>query len=145
MLARFVLPGVLVGLLLPAGPIEARSAGECQLAWSKAVRSYLTRNRKAGPDGQVPKDMDGAERAAEQWSAAFAPACRIESGGDKGAARVEAAAIGVQILAKLDNRGCARFLEYYMQSTRSADICRAAETGEQEDLRRQIEETIPER
>lgn len=125
---------------------EARSLGDCQLAWSKAVRSYLTKNRKAAPDGSVPKDMDGLEASAQQWLVAFRPACEIEAAGDKPSARVEAAALGVRILARLDNRGCSRFLEYFMQSTRSLDICRtAASTSNMETLRQQIDRSIPER
>lgn len=132
-----------LGLSAPE-PAEARSLGECQLAWSKAVRSYLTTNRRAAPDGTVPEDMDAMEAAAEQWMRAFRPACDLEAAGDKPSARVEAALLGVKILAELDPRGCARFLEYYMESTRSTEICRsAAGAAEDGDLRRRIGATIP--
>lgn len=139
---------VLGGALFASSPAEARTVDACQEAWSKAVRSYLTKNRKAAPDGTVPKqqDLDGMEAAAQQWIAAFRPACQIEADGDKPAARVEAAVIGVKILARLDTRGCSRFLEYYMQSSRSQEICRGAATRPSEiTLRNQIGESIPTR
>lgn len=141
-----LLASTLAGVFVGGSVAEARSLSDCQLAWSKAVRSYLTKNRKAAPDGSVPKDMDGLEASAQQWLIAFRPACQIEASGDKPAARVEAAALGVQILARLDTRGCSRFLEYYMQSTRSEDICRsAASSSNMETLRQQIDRSIPER
>ena len=131
--------------VMVATPAQARSLDDCQLAWSKAVRSYLTKNRTAGPDGQVPSDMDGMEAAAQAWLTAFRPACEMEAEGDKGGARVEAAVLGLTILARLDMRGCARFLEYFMQSTRSAEICRAANTASTEELRDRVARTIPAR
>lgn len=138
---------LLVGVLFASAlavRAEARSAGDCKLAWSKAVRSYLTKNRKAAPDGSVPADMDAMERAAQAWMEAFAPACSIEAAGDKPAARVEAALLGTRILAQLDPRGCARFLEYYMESTRPTELCQAAAGGAPSDaLRQQIAATIP--
>ncbi|MEL6183995.1 MAG: hypothetical protein AAFU79_05160 [Myxococcota bacterium] len=137
------------GALLWSSPAaHARTVDACQEAWSKAVRSYLTKNRKAAPDGTVPKqqDLDGMEAAAQQWIAAFRPACEIEADGDKPSARVEAAMIGVKILARLDTRGCSRFLEYYMQSSRSQEICRGAATRPSEvTLRDQIGTSIPRR
>lgn len=118
---------------------------ECQLAWAQAVRSYLTKNQRAAPDGSVPTNMDETEAAAERWNQAFRPACELEAGGDKTSARIEAAALGAKILARLDLRGCGRFLEYYMESTRPQEVCRAAGRGDDDDLRQQIERTIPAR
>jgi hypothetical protein len=138
--------GLAVGLLASLrGEAVARTPADCKLAWSKAVRSYLTKNRKAAPDGSIPEDMAAMEAAAEQWLEAFQPACEIEAAGDKATARVEAAALGVEILARLDQRGCARFLEYFMESTRPQEICRAAPTAPEGQLREQIQTTIPRR
>lgn len=136
---------VLTAAFLASWPpvAEARSLDACQLAWSKAVRSYLTKNRKAAPDGTVPNTMEAMEEAAQRWLSAFRPACQIEAAGDKPSARVEAATLGVKILARLDLRGCTRFLEYYMESTRSQDICRAATSGRNSDLREDIQRSIP--
>lgn len=146
-MVRSALVGALGAASLTLIPSQgrARSIDDCQSAWSKAVRSYLTKNRKAAPDGSVPKDMDALEAASQQWLTAFRPACELEAAGDKPGARVEAAALGVKILAKLDLRGCSRFLEYYMQSTRSQEICRTAVAADDGDLRQQIESSIPER
>ena len=124
---------------------EARSLDDCQLAWSKAVRSYLTTNRRAAPDGSVPKDMDALDSAARKWLVAFRPACEIEAEGDRPGARVEAAKLGVKILSRLDPRGCKRFLEYYMQSSQPADICKAASSSEDDVLRAKIRRSIPKR
>ena len=141
--------GWALGIALSFGgtlPAWARSPEVCQLAWSKAVRSYLTKNRRAGPTGSVPTDMDSMEAAAQAWLSAFAPACELEAEGDARSARLEAAAIGAQILARLDPRGCMRFLEYYMQSTRPRDICRAAAGQDpRANLRDQLARTIPSR
>ncbi len=145
MLKKTALLGAFLGAMawFTPAPAQARDLDSCQTAWSQAVRSYLTKNRKAGPDGKVPKDIDEAELAAQAWAATFRSACQLEAGGQKAEARVEAAAIGVEVLAKLDPRGCARFLEYYMQSTRGNDICSAAGTMDSAELRRQIESSIP--
>lgn len=123
---------------------EARSISACKEAWSKAVRSYLTDNRRAAPDGTIPDDLDEIEAASQAWEDAFQPACDIEQAGDKPAARVEAAALGVRILARLDRRGCARFLEFFMESTRPSEICQAAAAeASMIDLRRDVEASIP--
>lgn len=144
--ARIVSSAFFLSLVVgSAGRAEARTTDECLQAWSKAVRSYLTQNRKAAPDGTVPKDMEGTELAAQKWLSAFRPACEFEAAGDKPSARIEAAALGVKILARLDLRGCSRFLEYYMQSTRPREICRVARSADDDQLRRQIETTIPSR
>jgi hypothetical protein len=99
------------------------------MAWSKAVRSYLTKNRISGPDGVVPKDLDEQEMVSQAWMEAFAPACSLEAAGKKAEARVRAAEIGVEVLAKLDAKGCQRFLKYYMEADNAESICTAASGG----------------
>jgi len=121
----------------------ARTAPECMTAWSRAVRSYLTQNRKATPDGKVPEDLDAEEVAAQAWMEAFRPACEMEQSGQASEARVEAALIGVRILTRLDPRGCESFLNAYMNSDRPRDICSAA--GQGIDVRDDIARTIPSR
>lgn len=134
----------LAGLLI-ASVALARSKNDCETAWARSVRSYLTQNRKAAPDGSIPKTLDDEELAAQAWNAAFGPACDLEQQGEKKAARVEAAMIGARILAKLDPRGCVRFMDVYMQSSRAKDICDVAGSAGSADVRRRIEETIPAR
>lgn len=138
---------LVLGLLLCAGPrsVEARSEGDCASAWSRAVRSYLTQNRRAAPDGTVPSDLDGEELAAQAWVDAFRPACVLEASGDGEGARIQAAVIGVQVLARLDPGGCQRFLSSYMESSRPQDICSAAAAGTGQDLSNQIASSIPPR
>jgi hypothetical protein len=111
-----------------AGAAEARGVEDCQLAWGQAVRSYLTQNRTKGPEDVV-----------------FRPACTIESQGDKAKARVEAVVIGVQALVKLDAKGCARFLESYVEAREPQAICnKAQQTPDDVDgLRRLVETSIP--
>ena len=124
---------------------EARSVLECKTKWAQAVRSYLTKNRKAGPDGTVPTNLDEQELVAQAWLNTFTPACRIEKKGDKTAARIEAAMIGAQTLAKLDPRGCQRFMQYFMGSRRPKDVCDSASDGRGDQLRDQIARSIPSR
>ena len=127
-----------------AGAAFARDATDCQESWAKAVRSYLTQNRRAGPDGKVPANVDEEELVAQAWQQAFAPACKLEADGSKPEARVEAALLGVQILSKLDPRGCSRFMEYYMGSTRAKDICDMVAGGSgTAEIRASIEGSIP--
>lgn len=134
----------LLALLVVPALAVARTEDACKTAWAKAVRSYLTTNRRAGPDGKVPKDVDEEELVAQAWEAAFAPACTLEQDGLKPEARVEAAMLGVQILAKLDPRGCARFMEYYMGSTKPKDVCDMVPAGAgSAELRQAIERSIP--
>lgn len=134
----------LLAALATPGLAEARTADACQTAWAKAVRSYLTQNRKAGPDGKKPANVDEEELIAQAWEQAFAPACQLEQDGLKPEARIEAAMLGVQILAKLDARGCARFMEYYMGSTKAKDVCDMAVAGNgSAELRQSIERSIP--
>jgi len=135
---------VAAGVSAPT-PAPARSETDCMSAWSRAVRSYLTQNRRAAPDGTIPGDLDAEELAVQAWLRAFQPACRLELEGRAPEARVEAAAIGVRILARLDPRGCQTFLASYMQSSRPTDICAAAQAGAQVDVRGQIARTIPPR
>ena len=130
-------------LFLFARPADAREMADCQLAWSQAVRSYLTTNRKAAPDGTVPADLDARELSDQAWLGAFKPACEIEAQGDKPAARIEAAMIAVQILSKLDGRGCERFMQYYMDSTRGKDVCSAGTSADTASLREQVATAIP--
>jgi hypothetical protein len=107
---------------------EAREPEECQLAWGQAVRSYLTQNRTKGPEDST-----------------FAPACELESQGKKDDARIEAAIIGVKALAKLDPKGCARFMESYMSSSRPKDVCDTALGDDTVGLRKLIVDSIPPR
>ncbi len=134
----------LLVLISSMGVAQARSEADCQSAWSRAVRSYLTTNRRAAPDGSVPEDLDGEELAVQAWLQAFSPACRLEAEGQKAEARVEAATIGVRILARLDPQGCKMFLGSYMECSRPADVCSAAGKGNV-DLRDQVARTIPPR
>ena len=137
---------LLFALLSLASSAEARPKGEaCQDAWARAVRSFLTQNRKAGPDGKQPKTLDDEEIIAQAWTSAFDPACKLEDEGKKKEARVEAAMIGAQILSRLDPRGCTSFMKSYMESTKAKDICDVAGSAQSADLRRQIEGSIPAR
>jgi len=136
---------ILVSLFVLPLPALARTETDCKTAWSRAVRSYLTQNRRAAPDGTVPEDLDGEELAVQAWLRAFEPACRLEAQDRTDEARVEAAAIGVRILARLDPRGCVTFLRAYMQSSRPQDICSAVQTDAPIDLGSQIAATIPRR
>ena len=137
---------LLFGLLSIASLADARPKGEaCQDSWARAVRSFLTQNRKAGPDGAQPKTLDDEELIAQAWTAAFDPACKMEDAGKKKEARVEAAMIGAQILSKLDPRACVSFMNSYMQSTKAKDICDVAGSAGSEDLRKRIEGSIPAR
>lgn len=116
---------VLVGA--GAGAVQARSVEDCQLKWGQAVRSYLTQNRTKGPE-----------------DVAFKPACDIEAGGDKPKARVEAAIIGAMALAKLDMKGCKKFMEVYMQSSEPQKVCeQAAGAGDKEALRTLVAGSLP--
>lgn len=123
---------LVVGALLFSAAIEtraeAREPEECQLAWGQAVRSYLTQNRTKGPEDAV-----------------FAPACELESKGQKDEARIEAAIIGARALARLDPRGCARFMESYMSSNRGKDVCDSAGSEDTSALRKLIIDSIPPR
>ncbi len=137
---------VFVGVhIVGAGVARARSPYECKTKWAQAVRSYLTQNRKAGPDGKVPTNLDEQEMVAEAWVQIFAPACQIEAKGDKPAARIRAAQIGASTLAKLDPRGCQRFMQYFMGSDRPKDVCDQARRGEGARLREVITRTLPRR
>lgn len=123
----------------------ARTRSECQATWSKAVRSYLTQNRRAAPDGTVPKDMDALDVAAKKWLQAFKSACDLESSGDRLGARVEATRLGIKILAKIDDRGCQRFLKYYMQVSNPGALCAAADSVDEASLRTRIQRNLPKR
>lgn len=142
---RLALGTILTAALALVSVAEARDKASCQQAWSQAVRSYLTANRKAAPDGTVPKDMDAKELADQAWLASFSAACDLEANGDKAGARVEAAMIGVQVLARLDARGCERFMQYYMDSTRGRDVCSVGATASTAELREKIAAAIPSR
>lgn len=123
----------------------ARDADDCKNAWSSAVRSYLTQNRKAAPDGKIPTTVDEAELAAQEWSRVFAPACALEAAGKKADARVEAALIGARILAKLDPNACIGFMTSYMQSSRAEDVCTMAASPDPESARKTIASSLPAR
>jgi hypothetical protein len=104
----------------------ARSVEDCALAWGQAVRSYLTQNRTKGPDDET-----------------FKAACEMESS-DKSRARVEAVLIGTKALAKLDPRGCAKFLESYVEANGPAKLCDAALKGTDDGtLRKMIGDSLP--
>lgn len=111
-----------------APAFAARGVEDCQLAWGQAVRSYLTVNRTKGPEDTV-----------------FRPACTIESQGDKAKARVEAVVIGVQTLVKLDPKGCARFLQSYVEAREPQAICSKAQNNPEDvdGLRQMISQSIP--
>ncbi|MEQ9503396.1 MAG: hypothetical protein RIT81_41430 [Deltaproteobacteria bacterium] len=142
---RVLLLSVFTAVLAWSTHAEARDKNSCQQAWSQAVRSYLTTNRKAAPDGTVPKDLDAKELADQAWLASFSAACDLEANGDKAGARVEAAMIGVQVLARLDARGCERFMQYYMDSTQGRDVCSVGTTASTAELRKKIATAIPSR
>jgi hypothetical protein len=126
---RAVLATLVAGLgLWISASAEAREPEECQLAWGQAVRSYLTQNRTKGPEDAV-----------------FAPACQIEAQGKKDEARVEAVVIGARALAKLDPRGCQRFMESYINSSKPKDVCDAALQGDEAMLRKLINDSMPAR
>ena len=129
MTVRSALLGLALGSALAAATAEARDAETCMQLWGKAVRSYLTQNRTQGPDDEV-----------------FRPACEIE-GSDKDKARIEAVLIGTRALAKLDPRGCAKFLDIYVEAKGSKQICdRAATSPDDADgLRKLIAESVPPR
>lgn len=134
-------------LMIPgfASVAEARSVIECKTKWAQAVRSYLTQNRKAGPDGTIPTNLDEQELVAQAWLETFTPACRIEAEGKRRAARVEAALIGAVTLAKLDPRGCRRFMQYFMGAKRPKDVCDGAKRGRDPQLRDLIARALPSR
>lgn len=134
----------LFGFGMPAKAL-ARSETDCASAWSRAVRSYLTQNRRAAPDGTVPEDLDGEELAAQAWVDAFRPACRLEAAGDGRGARVAAAAAGVAILVRLDPNGCTRFLSAYMGSSEPQALCSMATEAPRSELEKALSPTLPAR
>ena len=124
---------VAVGLLLAGfvvGPASAwaRDLEDCQMWWGQAVRSYLTQNRTQGPEDEV-----------------FKPACEIEAKGDKDGARIEAIMIGVRALAKLDQKGCGRFMGLYIGAGSPEEICMAATGEDMEKLREIVLNNLPPR
>lgn len=94
-------------MLLGVGA-EARTPEACQQAWSQAVRSYLTQNRTRAPGGQ---QLDDPEEVDQAWLRSFKSAC--QKSGPR-ASRAAAATRGLEVLQKLDRRGCARFAEFYL-------------------------------
>jgi hypothetical protein len=123
-LARFAGAALLVSSFALGGAALARDTEDCQTKWGGAVRSYLTQNRTKGPE-----------------DSAFKPACEMEKS-DKPKARVEAVLIGVKSLAKLDAKGCERFVESYVGASEPAKICQAA-GGDDEALRKLISSSLP--
>lgn len=114
--------------LLASPAAEARDLEDCMLKWHRAVASYLTQNRTSfGQDENMGQ---------------FQSACEIEQRGDKRGARVEAILVGVRSLAKLDPRGCQRFMEFYVGSTDPEAACSAAQEPN-EKLRKIIEDSAP--
>ena len=57
-------------------------------------------------------------------------------------ARIEAAIIGVKALAALDTKGCQRFMESYMSSSRPKDVCDAANGTDEGRLRKLITDQL---
>ena len=117
---------VLLSGLSLSRPAEARDVADCKARWGSAVRSYLTQNRRAGPSGKVPKDMDEAEEVALAWIELFSEACRLEASGKKRTARLMAASLGTATLSRLDQVACQRFLHYFMKAKDPEDVCQAA-------------------
>ncbi|MBI2378304.1 MAG: hypothetical protein HYV07_30170 [Deltaproteobacteria bacterium] len=105
---------------------SARGIDDCQLAWGQAVRSYLTQNRTKGPEDAT-------------WKAA----CEKEQSGDKEGARVEAIAIGAEVLSKLDKRGCENFLKAYVEASTPDRICEAAGAGKGDEVRKLVKDSAP--
>ncbi len=126
---------------------EARSTDDCKLQWSRAVRSYLPREKgKMGPDGNNPADLDGEELAAQAWLEHFAPACQLESDGEKQQARFEAARLGAEVLVNLHAPSCKKFMTAFMQSDRPKDVCDTiSQKGDPESVRQMIADSIPKR
>lgn len=116
------------GFMMGASTAEARSLSDCKMAWSKAVRSYLSQNRSAGPDGTVPASIEDKDRVDQAWLDAFTPACEQEAKRDKRGARLTASATGAQVLQRLDPKACQRFLSYYMRVKDADVVCAAAST-----------------
>ncbi len=135
---------VLLGLQW-APPAHARNEDDCKRAWSRAVRSYLTQNRKASPSGEVPKDLDAEERSAQAWLDVFKAACRQEKEGQKSEARIEASLAGAQVLVKLDPRACVQFMSAYMGASSPQDICQKIPRGSSETLRALLRSSLPPR
>lgn len=117
-------------LFLASPSAEARDLEDCMLKWHRAVASYLTQNRTSfGQDENMGQ---------------FQGACEKEQGGDKKGARLEAILVGVKNLARLDPRGCARFMEFYVGSTDPEAACNAAKEPDDK-LRRIIQDSAPDK
>ena len=123
---RALVGGAFALSVVGGGIAQARGVEDCQLAWGQAVRSYLTQNRTKGPEDQ-----------------SFRPACEIEASGDKPKARIEAVLIGARALARLDPKGCKRFMEVYVQSKEPEKVCTEAGGDDSEGLRRLITDSMP--
>lgn len=124
----FVPAALLSCALLVPSARAARDPEECQERWGRALRSYLTQNRTKGPEDKV-----------------FAGACALEGQGKKDEARVEAVLVGARELNRLDPRGCQRFMESYVGSSRPKDVCDTAAGGDEGALRKLIQESMPPR
>jgi hypothetical protein len=129
-----------LGVVMVSSLADAREKEECQTAWGGAAHSYLTQNRNRGPNGE----SNSADVNA-LWEQLFAPACTLESQGKKDDARVEAVMLGAKALAKLDMRGCQRFMEVYVSSSRPKDVCDAALAGDEANLRKVVTDSMPAR
>ncbi len=129
---------VLVGGLLPPSSASARSFEDCKLRWGSAVRSYLTQNRRAGPDGKVPTNIDETEAVAAAWVDLFGPACKLETTGKKREARLMAATVGTATLARLDPVACQRFLHYFMSAKNPEGVCQTALDASPERLKARV-------
>ena len=124
---------LIAGLFSP-NLAEARSVGDCKARWGSAVRSYLTKNQRADPQGKVPANLDEAELVAQAWIELFGEVCRLETSGKKRKSRLMAATIGTATLARLDPLACQRFLHYFMKAKDPEGVCQAALDGPQEQL-----------
>lgn len=121
--------GLLCSFVFLASPsAEARDLEDCMLKWHRAVASYLTQNRTSfGQDENMGQ---------------FQVACEKEQSGDKKGARLEAILVGVRNLARLDPRGCARFMEFYVGASDPEAACSAAQQPDDK-LRRIIQDGAP--
>jgi len=127
-----------VGTSWSSDAAAARPVEECKTRWGSAVRSYLTKNRRAGPDGRVPKDIDEAEEVVQAWIAMFNEPCRLEASGERRKGRLLAASRGTATLAKLDPTACQRFLQYFMKAKTPEQMCQAAVDGASSGFARQL-------
>ena len=117
---------MLAGVIVPTGLALARDVEDCKARWGSAVRSYLTKNRRAGPSGKVPTNLDEMEEVGMAWIDMFNDACRLEKAGKRRRSRLLAASLGTEALARLDQVACQRFLHYFMKAKDPEGVCQSA-------------------